>query len=80
MVPSGKLNQRRSRFPLDVRRIDDGQLAERQPHRGDRVEQFECLGSDRLIQLIIAEYGPAVVGRNDFGRLEVFAGDRKSVV
>ena len=76
VVLPGELDERLASLGLHVRGIDDREPPQRQPLGGDEPQHLESLNRDRLVVLVVADHGPAGVGREDLGRLEVPARER----
>ena len=74
-IPSAcEFEQRFSVFWLDVRGVDHGRATDFESFVDDCVKQFESRLGDRLVALVIADEGTALVARHDLGGREVLAG------
>jgi hypothetical protein len=73
VVLSGECDERLARFWLHVGRVDDRQAAQRQPLRGDEVQDLKGIVRHRLIVLVVADRRSAGVRRQHFGRQKVLA-------
>ncbi len=76
MVSASQLNERLARLRLDIRGVDDGQPAERQPLGGDEVQDLEGVAGDGLVILVVADHAPAGVGGENLGRQKMPARER----
>src|SRR5579859_3258362 len=76
MPSGGDLEQLAASPLLDVRRVDDGEVAPLQP-RGQRgVEQREGVDARRLVGLVVGDDRAKGVRREDLGRDEEPGGER----
>jgi len=73
----GNLHERLARFGLNIGGVDDSEMPGCEPFAQNEVQHLEGLFGGGLIILVVGNQAAADVGRQNFGRLEVLASERR---
>jgi hypothetical protein len=73
VIASREIDERFTRFGLEIGGIDNSEAAPEQSLSHDVMDQVEGIAAGGLVVLVVADEGTAGVGGDDFGRAEVAA-------